>query len=67
MNRQLTGTTSLITLARTADRESQDKNLVGSLDRFAKTIRPIRFLPMYMYTPITVFNLISLQYNRCFA
>ncbi len=24
-------------LARIADRESQDKNLVGSLDRFAKT------------------------------
>ena len=40
MNRQLTSLGHQIanhSLVRCADRESQDKNLVGSLDRFAKT------------------------------
>ncbi len=35
MNRQLTGAPNR-SLVKSADRDSQDENLVGSLDRFAK-------------------------------
>ncbi len=52
MNRQLTGHhVANRPLARSADRELQDNNFLGSLDQFAKRVGSResvdRFLPMY--------------------